>query len=377
MKRKRSRSDPTSYYPVIRYTNGHDTIRDTTVLTSMVPALPVVCLAQIYAPELIPPQLKLFQTIMKVPPLKMSSHHPTAASAPPANAAPNGTAAANDSKTGAAAGATATASTAAAAGAAAPPAAATTAAFSAAAAVSAPTQSFGPSLYAACPVAFLVFCVRNGDTYAYLLRCLRESGLAFAELTFDDVPQRFVYNRSALKVFRITAPNVFNAITPAAGPAKGTVPAADVKACASPAPSVATSSTAADAKVAAEVSAITAVMTAQVACWNAGSVDGYMSGYWRSADLRFVSTAPNGVSTTTRGWDQALAKYKKAYDTPDKRGKLSFSGLTVALSAADATEAEVTGRWRIDRSPAAMEGKFVLTFRKFDGKWLITVDRTS
>ena len=38
------------------------------------------------------------------------------------------------------------------------------------------------------------------------------------------------------------------------------------------------------------------VLDAQVSAWNAGSVDGYMAGYWNSEEVTFVSggTVPRG-----------------------------------------------------------------------------------
>ncbi len=58
------------------------------------------------------------------------------------------------------------------------------------------------------------------------------------------------------------------------------------------------------------ISAIRAVMEAQVAAWNRGDIEVYMDGYADSADTVFVSG-----DRVTRGWQTVLERYKKAYDS--------------------------------------------------------------
>jgi ketosteroid isomerase-like protein len=114
---------------------------------------------------------------------------------------------------------------------------------------------------------------------------------------------------------------------------------------------------------------IRAVMDRQVAAWNVGDIDGFMAGYWNSPELRFVS----GTSVTT-GWAETLARYKKRYDTPEKRGHLAFSDIQVTPLGPDA--AVVYGRWAITGVKSA-DGLFTLTFRKIGGNWVIVLDHTS
>src|SRR5476651_2163801 len=57
--------------------------------------------------------------------------------------------------------------------------------------------------------------------------------------------------------------------------------------------------------------AIEQVIVAQVVAWNAGDLDGFMRGYLKSEDIRFLSGA-----SVTRGWGAMLAHYRKGY--PDK-----------------------------------------------------------
>jgi uncharacterized protein (TIGR02246 family) len=119
----------------------------------------------------------------------------------------------------------------------------------------------------------------------------------------------------------------------------------------------------------AEAEAIKAVMTRQVAAWNAGDIDGFMAGYWNSPELTFVSG-----TTVTKGWAETLARYKARYDTPEKRGRLAFSDLDVEVLGPDA--AVVFGRWKVMGAKPG-QGVFTLTFRKVDGRWVVANDRTS
>jgi beta-aspartyl-peptidase (threonine type) len=54
--------------------------------------------------------------------------------------------------------------------------------------------------------------------------------------------------------------------------------------------------------------AIRKVMDDQVEAWNRGDIDRFMTGYWRSERLVFISG-----DTVTRGWQPTLDRYKKTY----------------------------------------------------------------
>ncbi len=122
-----------------------------------------------------------------------------------------------------------------------------------------------------------------------------------------------------------------------------------------------------DAKIADD---IRAVMNAQVAAWNAGSIDGFMKGYWNSAGLIFVSG-----DSITRGWQPTIERYKKSYDSPEKMGVLTFSDLEVKVLSKDS--AVVLGSWALRREKDNPKGKFSLIFRKFKDDWKIVHDHTS
>ena len=122
-----------------------------------------------------------------------------------------------------------------------------------------------------------------------------------------------------------------------------------------------------DAKISAEIQS---VMNAQVLAWNAGDIEGFMRGYWNSVEMKFVSG-----DNVSRGWQAALDRYKKNYDSKAKMGVLTFSGLEVNILSKDS--AVVLGSWALAREKDNPKGKFTLIFRKFKDGWRIVHDHTS
>ncbi len=122
-----------------------------------------------------------------------------------------------------------------------------------------------------------------------------------------------------------------------------------------------------DAKISA---AIQSVMNAQVLAWNAGNIEGFMQGYWKSEEMKFVSG-----DNVSQGWQAALDRYKKNYDSKTKMGVLTFSGLAFNVLSKDA--AVVLGSWSLTREKDNPKGKFTLIFRKFKDGWKIVHDHTS
>ncbi|MEP5612968.1 MAG: nuclear transport factor 2 family protein [Cyclobacteriaceae bacterium] len=114
---------------------------------------------------------------------------------------------------------------------------------------------------------------------------------------------------------------------------------------------------------------IRSVLDAQVECWNAGDLECYMDGYWRSDKLLFVgSTGP------TYGWTTTLENYKKRYPNIDAMGKLTFD-----ISSVEPLSDEfwfVVGKFSIERKNGNPSGYFTLIFRKIDGEWVIVSDHT-
>jgi ketosteroid isomerase-like protein len=117
-------------------------------------------------------------------------------------------------------------------------------------------------------------------------------------------------------------------------------------------------------------SQILAVMDAQVAAWNRGDIEGFMTGYWKSDKLVFASG-----SEVTRGWQTTLDRYKKNYSSREKMGALKFGNIEINVLSKDA--AVVLGSWSLARANDNPKGKFTLIFRKTKDGWRIVHDHTS
>ena len=115
---------------------------------------------------------------------------------------------------------------------------------------------------------------------------------------------------------------------------------------------------------------IRAVMSAQVAAWNRGDINGFMDGYARSNATEFVSG-----DKLTRGWQTVRDRYKRKYDIREKMGRLTFSELKITQLGHDA--AIVLGRWRLDLKTDKPHGIFTLLFRRTPAGWRIVHDHTS
>lgn len=115
---------------------------------------------------------------------------------------------------------------------------------------------------------------------------------------------------------------------------------------------------------------IRAVLDNQVAAWNRGDIDSFMAGYARSKDTTFVAG-----DQVTRGWQTVRDRYASKYNTREKMGTLTFSGLTITRLSADA--AIVLGSWSLERKNDRPHGKFTLLFRKLPEGWRIVLDHTS
>src|SRR3954447_23376983 len=89
--------------------------------------------------------------------------------------------------------------------------------------------------------------------------------------------------------------------------------------------------------------AIRKVMDDQAAAWNKGDIDGFMAGYWKSENLTFVSG-----TEVTKGWQATTDRYKKSYNSREKMGVLTFSGLEITMLGKHA--AVVLGSWSLARA---------------------------
>ena len=119
--------------------------------------------------------------------------------------------------------------------------------------------------------------------------------------------------------------------------------------------------------------AITQVLTTQTAAWNRGDIPGFMTGYWHSDSLVFISK-----KGPTYGWQPTLANYQKSYPDAAQMGQLDFSGLRITLLSPAA--AQVVGHWHLARPGVAagdLQGYFLLVFKRLKGQWVIVADHTS
>lgn len=119
-----------------------------------------------------------------------------------------------------------------------------------------------------------------------------------------------------------------------------------------------------------KVHPVVAILRDQEAAWNDGDIVRFMQHYWKSDRLTFSSTG-----TTTRGWENTLANYRRRYPTTEKMGRTRFTNLEV-FPLGD-TAALVLGQWFLKRQPDPLHGNFSVVFRKIDGRWVIIHDHTS
>jgi beta-aspartyl-peptidase (threonine type) len=118
-------------------------------------------------------------------------------------------------------------------------------------------------------------------------------------------------------------------------------------------------------------SEIRAVLDRQVDAWNKHDLEGFMKGYWNSADLTFFSTG-----TPRSGWDETIAGYKSRYQSEGREmGHLEFSDLRIEMLGPRA--AFVRGHWHLTFTSGTAGGLFTLIFRKLSGSWVIIHDHTS
>ena len=126
----------------------------------------------------------------------------------------------------------------------------------------------------------------------------------------------------------------------------------------------------ADKRDAKTIAVIRAVLDAQVEAWNRGDIEGFMEGYARSGETVFVSG-----DNVMRGWQTVLDRYKKAYDSREKMGRLAFTELEIKIISKDAAVA--LGRWELTRANDTPHGRFTLIFRHTGQGWRIVHDHTS
>lgn len=116
--------------------------------------------------------------------------------------------------------------------------------------------------------------------------------------------------------------------------------------------------------------AIRAVLEGQQKCWNAGDLECFMEGYWKSDQLVFI-----GSKGVTYGWKQTLDNYRKSYPDKEAMGSLSFNLIQVEPLSDDFWS--VIGKWSLERESDNPNGHFTLIFRRLGNEWVIVSDHSS
>lgn len=116
--------------------------------------------------------------------------------------------------------------------------------------------------------------------------------------------------------------------------------------------------------------AIREVLAQQQECWNAGDLECFMEGYWKSDQLVFI-----GSKGLTYGWQQTLDNYKKSYPDKSAMGKLTFELLILEPLSDDFWS--VVGKWSLKRKSDSPNGHFSLLFRRLGDEWVIVSDHSS
>jgi len=118
---------------------------------------------------------------------------------------------------------------------------------------------------------------------------------------------------------------------------------------------------------------VRAVLEKQVASWNLGDIETFMTTYIDSPELTF-----SGKEGITRGYQPVLERYRKKYNSSEAMGSLKFSEIEARMLGAEA--ALVLGRFELTRSAAGggnASGRFTLVLRNTPKGWKIVHDHTS
>ena len=116
--------------------------------------------------------------------------------------------------------------------------------------------------------------------------------------------------------------------------------------------------------------AILSVVNRMEAAWNRGDFRGYMAGF-KNTDVVFVSGG-----RFQAGWQGTLNHYVRDYGgSAERRGRLHFYNMKIDLLSP--TAAMLVGQYRLERGARVTEGVNTRLFKKFHGRWLITMNHVS
>lgn len=115
------------------------------------------------------------------------------------------------------------------------------------------------------------------------------------------------------------------------------------------------------------------VMLAQERAWNAGDLDGFLSGYKHSPETRFI-----GANSIEKGFETIAEHYRRSYPDAKAMGMLTFSGLEPHLL--DERHGYLVGMFKLERPKKLggnAEGVFTLVMEKTPEGWKIVLDHTT
>jgi ketosteroid isomerase-like protein len=116
--------------------------------------------------------------------------------------------------------------------------------------------------------------------------------------------------------------------------------------------------------------AILRTISRMESAWNRGDFKGYMAGF-KNPDVVFVSGG-----RFQQGWQGTLDHYIRDYGgSAERRGSLHFYNMKVDLLSPSA--AMLVGQYRLVRGKRVTEGVNTRLFKKFHGRWLITMNHVS
>lgn len=116
--------------------------------------------------------------------------------------------------------------------------------------------------------------------------------------------------------------------------------------------------------------AIASLLASQEKCWNDGNIEGYMSGYWNSDSLKFITKT--GI---TYGWKPTLEMYKEHYPDKVAMGTLYFD--EISLIKMNGKTIFVMGKWTLQKATGPVGGRFTLVCKNMKGEWKIIIDHSS
>jgi ketosteroid isomerase-like protein len=120
-----------------------------------------------------------------------------------------------------------------------------------------------------------------------------------------------------------------------------------------------------------DIASIQQLLNQQVTDWNKGDIVAFMTGYWNSDSVMFMTK-----KGPEYGYKPVMEHYKQVYPNKAAMGTLDFSHLIYKRLSPEYFF--VVGAFHLHKDDGTdTGGNFTLLFRKIDGAWKIVVDHTS